>query len=626
MTSPADATAPPPRAAASPGDRFAPVIVGLLAAAAFGFTISDAVQIADSGELAAAACRLGVAHPPGYPLHTLLGHALCQLPISTPAFRVGLVSLLSGAISVALVLCIIMQLTGNRFAGVAAALSLATGDLFWRLSSMTEVFALNTALSLGVVLAALRAAAPGAGATALLLVGLLAGLGLSNHHSSVLVLPLVVLAVVRPAQPLLRLAARALALLAGLAAGLLPYLQLLLADPRVVPRWGETSTLPGLLHHVLRRDYGTFSLTRGGRTAPLENLLHYVASVPTQLGWLFWPVLLFGLGVLFSRAAARPLGRFVGDARRDLAAALGALPLLAGPGFLLLFNIDVEGIGSQIVERFYMLPNALLAVALGVGVAALDGTFVAGTSPARRGFWHGAVYLAVVLSALGNYGRADIGSSYTVDDYAQNALSSVERGALVVGIGDANVFGFLYAKEMLGSRPDVQYVDARLLLYPWYAEQKRLERPGFAYRFEEGNVDSLRLILGEMRRGIPVYVTDFYSQRVERAFSGIPVGPLVRLLPIDSSAPPPKEVYALNRRLFRGFLHRGVAPDPKRDPWSASILERYARTWTVVARSLYEIGDRRGALRALAEAQEWTPWQQAPDWFGRSTLDLQPTR
>ncbi|MDD5309138.1 MAG: DUF2723 domain-containing protein, partial [Deltaproteobacteria bacterium] len=161
--------------------------------ALYALTWTDAVQAADSGEMIAAACNLGVPHPPGYPLYVLLGHGFCGLPLSTPAGRVGLLSLTSAVAAVLLVYAVVARLTANRSAAAVAALTLATGATFWRYASLAEVFALNAALSLAVVYVSLRASDAGTPRAHLVwsaAVGLAAGLALTNHHSSVLIMPL----------------------------------------------------------------------------------------------------------------------------------------------------------------------------------------------------------------------------------------------------------------------------------------------------------------------------------------------------------------------------------------------------------------------------------------------------
>jgi hypothetical protein len=54
----------------------------------------------DSGELISEICTVGVPHPPGYPLHTVLGGLFLKLiPIGTPAWKINTLSCLCGAIS-----------------------------------------------------------------------------------------------------------------------------------------------------------------------------------------------------------------------------------------------------------------------------------------------------------------------------------------------------------------------------------------------------------------------------------------------------------------------------------------------------------------------------------------------
>jgi hypothetical protein len=156
-------------------------------------------------------------------------------------------------------------------------------------------------------------------------------------------------------------------------------------------------------------------------------------------------------------------------------------------------------------------------------------------------------------------------------------------------------------------------------------DQKRRERPGFSYRFERGNVNTLRLIHLEMERGVPVYLATIYNQKVRTAYGGYPVGPLFRLLPPDVGPPGPQEVRDLNRRLFRGFTRRGRLPDPDVDPWAAAMMEPFAHTLRSVAHALHTSGDRKAALRTVVQAQEWAPWLPIPDWIGRSPGKLRRT-
>ncbi len=76
---------------------------GLLLAglALYGATVAPTVLPADSGEFALVAAVLGIAHPPGYPLYTLLGKLATLLPLGEVALRLNLLSVLFGAMTLA---------------------------------------------------------------------------------------------------------------------------------------------------------------------------------------------------------------------------------------------------------------------------------------------------------------------------------------------------------------------------------------------------------------------------------------------------------------------------------------------------------------------------------------------
>jgi hypothetical protein len=169
---------------------------------------------------------------------------------------------------------------------------------------------------------------------------------------------------------------------------------------------------------------------------------------------------------------------------------------------------------------------------------------------------------------------------------------------------------------VLGAGADVQYVDAWMLLYPWYVAQQRAAHPAFAYEHRPGHVDSLALIAQTLRDGRPVYLANPYSDAVAR-WPGYPVGPLRRLVAPGQPLPSPAEVIALNEALYPYFLRRGRTPDPQRDPWSASLREPFARTWLVLSDLQQRAGDARAAADLRARARDWAPWllspSQAPD-------------
>ncbi|KAJ1494533.1 hypothetical protein T484DRAFT_1765231 [Baffinella frigidus] len=74
--------------------------VGAFAGLIYLATMHRTLAGGDSGDLIANACSLGVPHPPGYPLHTLLAALFVRLiPFGSPALRVNLLSVLAAAVT-----------------------------------------------------------------------------------------------------------------------------------------------------------------------------------------------------------------------------------------------------------------------------------------------------------------------------------------------------------------------------------------------------------------------------------------------------------------------------------------------------------------------------------------------
>ena len=92
-----------------PEDWVAALIATLVSGLAFYYYMAPEVTLQDSGELVTGAFTFGVPHPPGYPLWALLGYLWSHfiIPFGNPAWRMGLLSVVTGAFTVG-VMTIIM--------------------------------------------------------------------------------------------------------------------------------------------------------------------------------------------------------------------------------------------------------------------------------------------------------------------------------------------------------------------------------------------------------------------------------------------------------------------------------------------------------------------------------------
>ena len=121
-------------------------LVAVVSFALFAFTVCPTIPFGDGPELIAAADSLGVAHPPGYPLYTMLGWLALRLPFGEPALRMNLMSALFGALTCAAVTWLVGRLQPSRVAATVAGLGLAASSTFWAVATVTEVYTLHLLL------------------------------------------------------------------------------------------------------------------------------------------------------------------------------------------------------------------------------------------------------------------------------------------------------------------------------------------------------------------------------------------------------------------------------------------------------------------------------------------------
>ncbi|XP_075470877.1 protein O-mannosyl-transferase TMEM260 isoform X3 [Ascaphus truei] len=150
-----EAAPPPPPARTAPGGgegvERAGRSRGLVSCAVFTCvsavyvnTLHPSVPGGDSGELITAAYELGVAHPPGYPLFTVLAKmAMWFVPFGSVAYRVNLLSGLFGAAAASLLFYTTSRLSGSYAAGILASGLFSFSRLTWQWSIAAEVFSLN---------------------------------------------------------------------------------------------------------------------------------------------------------------------------------------------------------------------------------------------------------------------------------------------------------------------------------------------------------------------------------------------------------------------------------------------------------------------------------------------------
>ncbi len=522
-------------------------LVSLFAFAVYLKTLAPSVTFIDSGELAAVASTLGIAHPTGYPLFTLLGWVFSKLPIASEEIvRLNIMAALfcaagvytfyhlahfvfTGILSRSSVLKFKKkeQLSvAVRVSSAGASLLLAFSETYWSQAVSIEVYSLHVLFLSAVSYAFLKAIFDdewNPQETAMrsngwwYLFAFLLGLSFTNHMTTILLAPGFLYLYFATQGGAGDSWKRILRMVVPFFTGFSVYLYLpFRAATSPALNWGNPVTLEKFWWHWTGKQYRVwiFSSTE----AAGRQLKYFVQSLPYELAYI--GLVLALLGIVLLLGANKKVG-------------IGLLLLFFGCVFYSI-NYDIHDIDS-----YFLLAYWCVALIAGVGLIGLfrwlseKVNVVALTS----------LLLAVSLLPLFiHYDKTDETQNYLVEDYTKNMFASLEPDALVLSYQwDYWVSASFYYQLVKNVRPDVVVVDKELLRrswyfaelehrYPWLIESSRAEVDAFQqelYKFEhelpyDGRiieatyVAMIRSFILKSIDSRPVYVT----VEIENEFTG----------------------------------------------------------------------------------------------------------
>jgi hypothetical protein len=440
-------------------------------------TTARDIVVGDTPELATVAATLGVAHPPGYPLLTLVGHLFSLLPVGPIAFRINLMAAVCGAATVAIVYATALRLTRDVAAASVAAVAIALDPLLWSWSLVIESFPLNNLVSAALIFLLVVWVQQPERDGYLIAAAFAAGLGLSNHQTIVLFGPAVLwLLWTRRAHLIAR--PRTVAFCAAaFAAGLLPYASIPWAAGRhPFLSWGDVESWPDFIALILRKDYGTGQLVsapefQGG--SAVARVLALGASFSLVEG----PLVIAGAIEAFRRA------------RWYFWFAALAL-LVAGPVFAAYANMDIsKETALWVLSRFFLLPHVIAAPLAAFGVLlivrAATTRIGANRSSLVRTAVVGAAVAGAVIIAARSYRDIDQRGNHIAGQYARDLLDGLAPNTLLIATGDEHIFPVAYVQAVEGRRPDVTLVFAPLMKAEWYRRLLRVRYPALRLPFDK---------------------------------------------------------------------------------------------------------------------------------------------
>ena len=378
-------------------------------------TLSPSIAGGDAGELVAEGCILGIAHPPGYPIFTMMVNALSKLATGNieVAYIVNISSaILTSAAAYFLGNTVLFALewninTNNKdidtlsYGGHIFGMSLfAFSPLIWQYATTAEVFPLNTFFaSLIIYLVVLFAKTKSSNIA--ILGAFVCGLAACNQHTIFLYeIPLIAWMTFLLRRRLLSSQHWMLSIYIGIAflIGLSCYAYMPIAQIYKPEwgSWGDVTTFDGFIHHFLRRDYGTLQLFSGGSGKNAEGFMvrnaAYLSDAMFVQGLYCTPILaLLGALVWMKRGSNRNNDKSTIEVEEDKLIctvecsytpwALVVTQIFYFSVFHTLANLPLhDKLLYGIHQRFWMQPNVLLFALGGVGFDAIMRYFLSSSS------------------------------------------------------------------------------------------------------------------------------------------------------------------------------------------------------------------------------------------------------
>ncbi len=595
------------------------------------YTCSHSPNMAgDSPELVAGSYSLGVVHPPGYPLYTLIGFLFSRLPFGNIAFRVNLTSVIYHTLALLLFYVCTLKITGSRVTASIACAALGFSPLFWFYSLMAEVFPLNDLFIVVILYTAIRSRERwqegdiSGSFRRLLLLSFLLGLSLCNHQTIIFLFPAALLIALQPLLHNLRKVRFAALFTTAFLLGLLPYVYLPLSASRgPYVNFGDPSTLKDFLNVVTRRYYGTARLWKGvSAEHRLDLILDCLKSIGSQAR--AFGMALGGIGAF--RMARRRMGDFL----PLIVAFIGGFvvfPALANVKLLGSFHIST-------IERFYLLPGILFFFFIGEGIEAIrQGVrgFLSKT-PFRADVlrvvnWTLALLLSLPFILPATKTVTEVSLRYDVigEAYIDDLLASVEEGSLIFVEGDVPTQLMEYYETCLPSRKRIYVVIYPFIFNTWYAKTLHKWYPDLNFPelselpIHRGmSMDEMRLIYVQYIVASNPQVTSFHTLTrpayLDEHFEMVPWGMTFRLFP-KGTEPELGGYLARQLEFWQRFRSRGM--DLSYYSYNRreyDIIPFFSQFPGELADYLAERGLRQQALRFLLIAYSIAP---DPDYLRR---------
>jgi len=450
-------------------------------------TLSPTLSENDSGELAAVQATLGIAHPSGYPLFSLLGYIWYHIFFFLETiYALNLLNAVLCSLAVLIVIKITFLILSidnklpllysntssqnlefkNKWIMISSGfsgLTLSFSVTFWIQSSKIEVYSLQCLLYSALMYFVLKVYIKKCSNKNLKTiivdwwkVFLLIGFSFSNHLMTIFLIPgIIYLYFSKNSFKSTSFKALSILMLFSLSITSLFYISMMFYSnvyPEKAFMYGDPSNLT-FLQEYLTGSYFQHLLINGKKTV-YEQFLVFISSLSINfnrdkfiLGEFSIATIFIILGYLASFFIERKFFYFA----------------LISIFFTLFFSLNY---GIPDINEYFLLAYLFFAVFAGISIYYLLSYF---SNKHSVSFLLFLLSFSVISQSFVNYKNIDRSKNYFFYDYSKSILSSLDSTSLLLtGSWNAIASPSLYLQEHLKIRSDVYVIDKEMLPFPRY--------------------------------------------------------------------------------------------------------------------------------------------------------------
>lgn len=411
--------------------------------------LSPDIYGGDVGDLVTSSYVHGIAHPPGYPLFTFLGFFLIKfLFFLPPIVSVGVISATSSVLTVYIFYKFSKDISGSTVFSYISSFTVAFTYLFWLYSEVAEVFALNNLLSISFLYFSYLFYKTQKFKYFYLSL-LFLGLGLSNHHMIIFLIPGAFIFYLSNIKKIFNLKVIFTSFVFFIL-GLSFYLYVPIAAAFNPPvNWNGDPTISNLFNLFTRKIYGTFQSTPLGSTSIEEKWVIFTQYFNSLFTSVTLPVFIIAFVGIITNLNKK-------NKRISLVILLSFL--IAGPFFNVYAAFPLYSVFNiSVAERFYILSSILLLLFLSLGIKAFSNLLKKiFSNPFYPKLIVYFLFFIPLFLFIKNYPKTNLSKLNIGSNYGINILKPLPLHSLVLLSGDAELFDTWYAYYVLGVRNDLK--------------------------------------------------------------------------------------------------------------------------------------------------------------------------